>query len=114
MRSGITKCRQLERKLIKQQKGIDAEFEKWSNAHTEGELLNYRRGMLALVQQLGFASESSISPFQMQAKEVMERLKDMEESFKTPGKFTDAERWQLRFAAVEGWRRYRRGESICT
>lgn len=113
MRSGITKCRQLERKLIKQQKVIDAEFKKWSDAHTEGELQNYRRGMLALVQKLGFAPVSPVPPFQMQIKEVMERLKEVEESLNTPGNFTDAERWQLRFAAVEGWRRYRRGESIC-
>lgn len=96
-----------------QQKAIIAEFEKWRDSRTEGELLRYRRGMLALVQKLGFAPVSSVPPSKMDTKEIIERLKEFEDSFNAPGKYTDAEQWRLRWALVGGWRRYQRGESIC-
>jgi len=112
MRSAVTKCRQLERKFTAQQKAINAEFDKWRDSHTELELLRFRRGMLALVQKLGFAPVSPVPLSEMETKELMERLREFEDNFKAPGKYSDTERWRLRWALLDGWRRYQRGESI--
>lgn len=113
MRSAVRKCRQLERELMKQQKALNVEFEKWRDSRTELDLLRYKRGMLALVQRLGVAPVSACPPSEMETKEIIERLKEFHDNFNTPGTYTDIEKWRLRWALVEGWRRYQRGESRC-